>query len=770
MDNLIEKKIELLEKTVSYRKDPNVMLELLLLYDKAHRFTDAYRGFENLFKSYPLFIKGKLFRFLFLSKWGRKENLFDLIEDYFLSKFFEEAPNYFLPLKEDISKNIWFFRDVIDSCDQSLNFNKNSIIDWVIKAICYYYLGNDEFENIFEFLLKDFSNNFRIIYIYSMINLDKADYNKAIFYLKKLLELNPLFDDGFLLIGYCYLKQGILNHALVNLKKAAELNNKKAISSLLLARYLILNEKFDDAIDILYNKARLIEPNNPKVYYYLAQAYKGKNEYEKALKLYENLKMFNYQTIDIKKEMAEVYMILGAYNEAKKIFEEIKDESILFDEEIAEKLIIINERMGNLEVALILVKEALTFSNSLNFYYLGAKIAFRLGDFDLAYEYYKKILDINPKDFEALYNLGIIELSRMRFGIAEKYFYDASALNPLKLDSNYFLALSYAFQEKIDKSIEVLINLKDKIKDPLKSKIIAFNIASAYSFLGDVEKTESFLYEAISDFVKSLKNISEQDMLFFSTLLFQTKVIINSSKVTKALEESQSQTIQAMIDAIQAKDNYTKDHTQRVAIVSTEIAKALNLEEEIIEVLLIGTLVHDVGKIGIPDSILNKPAKLTDEEFEIMKRHTVIGYEIVSKMKFPQLKEIKFNDRFSNIGGVADCVRYHHEKWDGTGYPDGLKGEQIPLLARIIAVADVFDALISERQYKKGLPPFKCIQIIEQSKNTHFDPMIVDHFLKIVDDIIFILYSGKTKDYYDKSVEELLKMSREDILREIEGF
>jgi len=770
MDNLLEKKIELLEKTVSYKRDPNLMLELFLLYDRANRFTDAYKGFEEIYKNYPLFAKGKLFRVLFLAKWGRKENLFELIEDYFFTKFFEEIPLSFIPTKDDIKKNLVFIREVIDNCSQAINFNKESLIDWIIKSLCYFYLEKEEFEEIFNFLFKNFVDNFKVIYIYSLLNIDRSDYSKAILYLKKLLELNPLFDDGFLLIGYCYLKQGIFNQALVNLRKAAELNNKKATSSLLLAKYLIFNERFDDAIDILYNRARVIEPNNPKVYYYLAQAYKGKNEYEKALKLYENLKIFNYQTIQIKKEMAEVYMALGYYNEAKKILEEIKEESILFDEEVFEKLIIINERMGNFNQALMLVKEALTFSNATNFYYLGAKIAFRLGNFDLAYEYYKKILETNPKDFESLYSLGIIELSKMRFGIAEKYFHEASLINPLKLDSYYFFALSYAFQDKIDKAIEVLLELREKIKDPLKYKIISFNIASAYSFLGDVEKTENFLYEAIADFAKSLKSISDQDMLFFSTLLFQTKVIINSSKTTKALEESQSQTIQAMIDAIQAKDQYTKDHTQRVAIVSNEIAKAMNLEEEILQVLLVGTLVHDIGKIGIPDSILNKPSKLTDEEFEIMKKHTTIGYEIVSKMKFPKLREIKFNDRFSNIGGVADCVRSHHEKWNGTGYPDGLKGEEIPLLARIIAVADVFDALISERQYKKGLPPFKCIEIIEQSKGTHFDPVIVDYFLKIVDDIIFILYAGKNRDYYDKSVEELLKMPKEDILRDIEGF
>ncbi|MCS7165606.1 MAG: HD domain-containing protein [Candidatus Calescibacterium sp.] len=771
-DELIEKKIEVLEKNLLYKKDPHMLLELSLLYDRAQRFVDAYKKFEELTQNHKNFLKGLLFKIIFLCKWGRKDNFFELVEKYFFIKFFEEVPTPYVPTFEDIRKYSYIINDLLSNIDEYLKLNLNSLLDLLIKAFALFLLKSEEFEKIFQYLFKNFGDNFKVQYLYSLMKIDCQDYTEAIISLKKIIDYNPMFDDAYLLLGYVYLKQNIFNQALVYLKKATELNNKRATPSILLAKYLIMIGKYDDAIEVLHNKAQMIEPNNPLVYYYLAQSYKGKNEYEKALRLYESLKMYNYFFPEIKKEMADIYMLLGEYKQTLKILYELKEESILFDEEVYEKLIIVNERLGNLEQAFLLVKEALSYEEKINFYLIGAKIAFRKGEFDQAYKWFKRVLEYDPRDFETLYSLGIIELSKMKFGISEKYFQDAVNVNPTKNEAKYFLALTYAFQDKIDKAIEILIKVKENIKDPLKSKIVSFNIASAYSFLGDVKKTEEFLYEAIQDFTKYFKQISEQDILFYTTLLFQTRVVYEASRSNKELEESQSQLLQAMLDAIQAKDNYTKDHTQRVTIIAVEIAKAMGLEEEILQTLLVGTLVHDIGKIGIPDNVLNKPGRLTDEEFQIMKQHTIIGYEIIKKMKFPKIKVITSNERFDNIGTVSDCVRYHHEKWDGTGYPDGLKGEKIPLLARIIAVADVFDALMSERQYKKAIPAFKSIEIIDQSKGTHFDPMIVDYFMKIVDDIVIVLYAGGkgTREYYDKSVEELLKMSKEDILGDIGRF
>ncbi|MEN3015390.1 MAG: HD domain-containing phosphohydrolase [bacterium] len=765
----LERKIEMLEKTLSVKKNPDTFLELALLYDKVERFFEAYRKFEQVIKIYPNYLKAHLFRIAFLCKWGKKENFFDMVEKYFYIKFFNEVPMEFLVNDEDIRRGYDLITDVIQASEKVISFSRDSIIDWSIKAFFLSLLDKKESELIFSTILSKFSDNLRVQLLYVLICIDDQSYHSAVNHLKRIIESNPLFDDAYILLGYIYLKQHIFVQGINNLKKAMEINPRKIIPILLLAKNLILMGKYDEAIDILQNRGLTIEPSNFEIIYYLAQAYKGKNDYEEASKLYSKLIQMGYSGWEIKKEAAQVLTLLGEYKEAVSLLLEVKQDLPIFDQEVYENLIVINERIGNLDEAFNLAKEAISIQEKYDLLKIGAKIAFRKGDFSTAYTWYRKILERNSKDFEALYYLGIIELSRMRFGISEKYFEEASCIDPTKNEIKYFLALNYAFQDKIQNAIDILVKVKDSLKDSIKSKIISFNIAAAYSILGNVDKTEQFLYEAILDFTNHLRNISEQDIIFFTTLLFQTRVVYEASKSNKELEESQSQMIQAMIDAIQAKDNYTKDHTKRVTVISVEIAKAMKLEEEIIQALLIGTLVHDIGKIGIPDNILNKPGRLDEQEFQIMKQHTTIGYEIVRKMKFPKIRQITSNDRFTNIGTIADCVRYHHEKWDGTGYPDGLKGEQIPLLARIIAVADVFDALMSERQYKKGLPAFKSIKIIEESSGTHFDPMVVEYFLKIVDDLVILLYTGSkgTREYFDRSVEELLKMSKEDILGDI---
>ena len=132
---------------------------------------------------------------------------------------------------------------------------------------------------------------------------------------------------------------------------------------------------------------------------------------------------------------------------------------------------------------------------------------------------------------------------------------------------------------------------------------------------------------------------------------------------------------------------------------------------------------HDVGKIQVPDAILNKPGKLTDEEFAIMKTHTTAGSEIITSAI-----DMVSEENSGYLQEARNLAHYHHEKWNGTGYPDGLSGTDIPLSARIMAVADVFDALVSKRSYKDGFPFEKAMAIIKEGRGTHFDPAIVDAF------------------------------------------
>lgn len=184
------------------------------------------------------------------------------------------------------------------------------------------------------------------------------------------------------------------------------------------------------------------------------------------------------------------------------------------------------------------------------------------------------------------------------------------------------------------------------------------------------------------------------------------------------LEKAYMESIETLRYTVEAKDPYTKGHSDRVAAYSVLIGKKMGLSEEDQRTLMIGGLFHDIGKIGVPDSILRKPDRLTDEEYSEIKNHPSIGAHILAPATIFQ--------------EIIPIVKHHHEKYDGKGYPSQLAGEEIPLFARIAAVADTFDAMTSKRTYRDELPLDVVIAEIERCKGTQFDPQVADAFLDIL--------------------------------------
>lgn len=177
-------------------------------------------------------------------------------------------------------------------------------------------------------------------------------------------------------------------------------------------------------------------------------------------------------------------------------------------------------------------------------------------------------------------------------------------------------------------------------------------------------------------------------------------------------------TLVSLVQTIEAKDAYTSNHSCKVSEFAELLARAVGLPEEEIKGISYSGLLHDVGKIGVPDGIINKPGKLTAEEFGHVQQHPVIGDRIVAPIDGSDV--------------LLPAVRHHHEHWDGTGYPDGLRGEQIPLAARIIAVADVFDALISDRPYRKRMSVEQAVGILRDEAGKTLEPKLVDAFISNV--------------------------------------
>lgn len=189
------------------------------------------------------------------------------------------------------------------------------------------------------------------------------------------------------------------------------------------------------------------------------------------------------------------------------------------------------------------------------------------------------------------------------------------------------------------------------------------------------------------------------------------------ARVNADLVRAYDTTIEGWARALELRDKNTEGHTRRVAKMTMEVARRFNLSEEQLAHIHRGAMLHDIGKMGVPDSILLKPEALTPEEWKTMKRHPVHAFELLSPVAYLQ--------------PALDIPYCHHEKWDGTGYPRGLKGEQIPLAARIFAIADMWDALCSERMYHLPWPRQKVCDHISSLAGTHFDPWVVAFFLEM---------------------------------------
>lgn len=212
--------------------------------------------------------------------------------------------------------------------------------------------------------------------------------------------------------------------------------------------------------------------------------------------------------------------------------------------------------------------------------------------------------------------------------------------------------------------------------------------------------------------------------------------LTNVRKRDDEIFEAHMATIYSLVKLAESRDYNTGEHVLRVAELCRLLADKLRSREKYrgyindsyVEYIFKAAPLHDIGKVGIPDSILLKPGKLTPEEFEIMKTHTIIGEETLLEVK-QRYSGYKFLEMAVNI------ARHHHEKWDGTGYPDGLSGDKIPLSARIMAVADTYDALRSKRVYKDALSHAESLEVIRQGAGTHYDPEIVEVLLEYEDEI-----------------------------------
>jgi HD-GYP domain-containing protein (c-di-GMP phosphodiesterase class II) len=241
-----------------------------------------------------------------------------------------------------------------------------------------------------------------------------------------------------------------------------------------------------------------------------------------------------------------------------------------------------------------------------------------------------------------------------------------------------------------------------------RSQVVVPILDGAHSCIGAIA-----VYECDPD------GISEDDLHLLQTIADQLAGTLEQSVLFETLERNWMRTVEALSAALEAKDAYTLDHARSITDLSAEVGSRLGMRGDDLRDLKLAALLHDIGKIGVPGEILNKQGPLNDEEFEVMKQHTIIGEQIIAPIEF--------------LEGVRPMVLHEHERWDGRGYPHGLRGEDIPLGARIIFVCDAWHAMTSDRPYRQALPEDEARRRLRAGAGSQFDPAVVDAFVDVLD-------------------------------------
>ncbi len=299
-----------------------------------------------------------------------------------------------------------------------------------------------------------------------------------------------------------------------------------------------------------------------------------------------------------------------------------------------------------------------------------------------------------------------------------------------KNDQGGFDHESFTFsQTAIDRALEegqplLLLDAAGSQREAASESMVFSGVRSVMAVpMRTRERTVGLIY--LDNFIQAgvFREIELQILTILADLLV---ACIERTRYHAGLEESNRETILRLSLAAEYRDNETSAHIQRVGEYSACLARALGWDDEQIDTIRLASLMHDVGKLGIDDELLLNPNRYTDEEFRRMQRHTTIGSKILGGSN-------------SSIVQMAERIAFtHHERWNGRGYPRGLAGDEIPIEGRIVALADVFDALVSQRRYKKAFTVREAIELLKRERGQHFDPSLVDLFLANLEEILAI--------------------------------
>lgn len=335
----------------------------------------------------------------------------------------------------------------------------------------------------------------------------------------------------------------------------------------------------------------------------------------------------------------------------------------------------------------------------------------------------KRILEEEISEYQVLYETTKILRMNLNFeGILEKLL---NLIEGITGGTGFFILHERYFYSKNGDWTKIHL-IKRFLKANKKNSLSSFveSIPSYFPFYFESTVWRMFpiiIRNSIKGYMLLIKDFSndlkDHEIEVINNILSQAGIVIDNAHLIEETREIHFDIVKSLVKAIEGKDKYTKGHSERVSFYSTIIANELELSHDNLKKLQMAAVLHDVGKIAVPENILNKEGKISDEEFAEIKKHPSNGYTIVSQIK--------------NMKEIAVIIKYHHERWDGKGYPEGIAKEEIPLESRIISVADAYDAMTSDRPYRKGMGHEKAIEELKKNREKQFDSEIVDIFCEI---------------------------------------
>ena len=339
-------------------------------------------------------------------------------------------------------------------------------------------------------------------------------------------------------------------------------------------------------------------------------------------------------------------------------------------------------------------------------------------------KYGKKLISVNNQDklCDLILEAAVIESNSDRASLMllerDGYLHIKSSLGiPKRIATNTRIRLGHGISGKVAKTAKLIIISKGyKIPAYTKKFLRGLGIKSALSIPLMSDGTVLGVLNLAKRHNKPL--FDKEDAELLSILAYEAGTAISNCRLFEEVHDLYEGSIISLAAAIDARDHYTHGHSRRVAKIAITLAKGLGLSEKAIEKTQLSSMLHDIGKIGIPDRVLLKPGKLTDKEWDIIKRHPLHAVAILKHL--PRLKHI------------IPVVYHEHERFDGKGYIDGLRGKQIPIESRIIAVADAYEAMTSNRPYREAMPKEKAVKEIKANSGTQFDPLVVKAFLRLI--------------------------------------